>query len=114
MTIGAVEAINNAHTYILLGKYNIKANDDTPAEATLTITEGAWVSDHASDTKTKTRFYSRIYLGDNFGKDGISVSNKTATLNATNVDIGVLYTMSTSANYTNTPVVDCETTVNLY
>ena len=114
VTIGFVEAINNANTYILLGKYNVKANDDTVAEATLTITEGAWVSDHASDTKTKTRFYSRIYLGDSFGKDGVTVSNKIATLNATNVDIGVLYTMSTSANYMNTPVLNCETTVNLY
>ncbi len=114
VTFGAIEAINNAQAYILLGKYNIKKNDDTLADATLTITEGALVSDHASDTQTKTRFYSRIYLGDSFGADGITVSNKTATLNATNVDIGVLYTMSTSSNYKNNPVISCETTVNLY
>ena len=114
VTFGAIEAINNAQAYILLGKYNIKKNDDTLADATLTITEGALVSDHASDTETATRFYSRIYLGDSFGADGISVSNKTATLSATNADIGVLYTMSTSSNYMNNPVISCETTVNLY
>jgi len=114
VTFGAIEAINNAQAYILLGKYNIKKNDDTLADATLTITEGALVSDHASDTETATRFYSRIYLGDSLGADGISVSNKTATLSATNADIGVLYTMSTSSNYMNNPVISCETTVNLY
>lgn len=114
VTFGAIEAINNAQAYILLGKYNTKKNDDTLADATLTITEGALVSDHASDTETATRFYSRIYLGDSLGADGISVSNKTATLSATNADIGVLYTMSTSSNYMNNPVISCETTVNLY
>ncbi|MBR5011293.1 MAG: hypothetical protein IKY12_01925, partial [Clostridia bacterium] len=95
VTIGAIEATGNASAYVILGKYNIKENDDVPANATLTITEGAWVSDHASDTSTETRFYSRIYLGSAFGAGGVSASNKTVTLNATNVDIGTLYTMST-------------------
>ena len=101
-----------------MGKYNIKESDDTLESATLTITEGAWVSDHLSNTATKTRFYSQIYLGDTFSADasadGVSVSNKTATFNATDADIGVLYTMSTSGNYANNPIVNCETTVNLY
>ncbi len=114
ITIGAIEATGNASAYVILGKYNIKENDDAPASATLTITENAWVSDHASDTSTATRFYSRIYLGSAFGADGISASNKTVTLNATNVDIGTLYTMSTTANYANCPTENCEATVNLY
>jgi len=114
VTFGKVEVINNAYTYIVLGAYNITENDDAEKEATVTITEGATLSYNVAGKVSSTCFYNRIYLGDLFGADGISVANKTATLNATNADIDVLYTMSTSGSYKNNPVLNSETTVNLY
>ena len=111
---GKIEAVNNAYAHIVLGSYKITESNSTKATATVTITEGVTITRNAAGDYNKTRFYAYIYLGDAFGADGISVSNKTATLNATDADIGVLYTMSTSSTYKNTPVDNCETTVNLY
>ena len=114
VTFGKVEVINNARIYIILGTYNSTESDDAEKEATVTITEGATLTYNVKGKLSSEWFYSRIYLGDVFGADGISVANKTATLNATNADISVIYTMSTSSNYKNNPVINCETTVNLY
>ncbi len=114
VTFGKVEVINDAYTYIVLGAYNITESDDTAKEATVTITEGATLSYNVAGKLSSKWFYSRIYLGDVFGADGISSANKTATINATDADISVLYTMSTSGSYKNNPVLNSETTVNLY
>ncbi|MBQ4556173.1 MAG: dockerin type I repeat-containing protein [Clostridia bacterium] len=111
---GKIEAVNNACAHIVLGSHKITQNDSTAASATLTITEAATLTRNTAGSFNKTRFYSYIYLGSTFGADGIAVLNKTATLNATDADIGVLYTMSTSSTYKNTPVSNCEATVNLY
>jgi len=113
-TFGEIQPYNKATAYVVLGDYAITENDDTAASATLTITEGTSQRHTASGVRYVARFYERIYLGDTFATDGIGVSGKTATLNATNADIGILYTMSTSGTYKNNPVTACETTVNLY
>ncbi|MBQ7661574.1 MAG: hypothetical protein IJS44_05920 [Clostridia bacterium] len=111
---GKAEVVNNAHAYIVLGSYQMTEDDNKTAAATLTITEGATLLTSSSGALSRTRFYAYVYLGDTFGAEGVSVANKTAVLNATDADIGVLYTMSTSSSYKNNPVTNCETTVNLY
>lgn len=113
-TFGEVQPYDKATASIVLGEYNITENDTETASATLTITEGTSQRHTASGVRYVDRFYAYIYLGDTFGADGVSASNKTAVLSAANADIGVLYTMSTSGKYKNNPVADCETTVNLY
>ncbi len=113
-TFGKVQPYNKATAYVVLGDYGITENDTETATATLTITDGTLQRHTESGVRYVDRFYGRVYLGDTFSADGISVSGKTATFNATNADIGVLYTMSTSGTYKNNPVTNCETTVNLY
>ncbi|MBQ6892600.1 MAG: dockerin type I repeat-containing protein, partial [Clostridia bacterium] len=111
---GTVQPYGKATSYIVLGSYGITADDTEEKAATLAITEGTSQRHTASGVRYVDRFYGRVYLGDTFAADGIGVSGKTATLNATNADIGILYTMSTSGTYKNNPVTACETTVNLY
>ncbi|MBQ7661578.1 MAG: hypothetical protein IJS44_05940, partial [Clostridia bacterium] len=111
---GTIQPYGAATAHIALGRYAITANDTATESATLTLTEGVSQRHTASGAYDSTRFYAYIYLGDHFGADGLTVSNKTAVLNATDADIGILYTMSTSSKYKNDPVTACETTVNLY
>jgi len=111
---GTVQPYGTATSYIVLGSYGITADDTEAKAATLTITEGTSQRHTASGVRYVDRFYGRVYLGDTFAADGIGASGKNTTLNATNADIGILYTMSTSGTYKNNPVTACETTVNLY
>lgn len=114
-TFGKVEATGGACSNIVLGSYNITESNDTEAEATLTITDAATIAMNASgDLEHKYFFYAYIYLGDTFGADEIYSANKNVTLNVTDAEIGVLYTMSTSGTYANNPVGNCEATVNIY
>ncbi|MBQ9428940.1 MAG: hypothetical protein IJU41_05270, partial [Clostridia bacterium] len=100
---GTVQPYATATANVILGRCGITANDTAVSSATLTITEGTSQRIVPSG-RYVSRFYAYIYLGDTFGADGVSVSNKIATLNATDADIGILYTMSTSGKYKNDPV----------
>lgn len=111
---GCVQPYGTATAYAVLGFYGITADDTAEKSAVLTITEGTSQRHTAAGSRYVDRFYAYIYLGDTIGAEGVSVANKTAVLNATNADIGILYTMSTTAKYKNAPVTGCETTVNLY
>ena len=113
-TFGEVQPYDKATANIVLGRCGITENDAETVSSTLNIAEGTSQRHTASGVRYVDRFYEFIYLGDTFGADGVCVLNKTAVLNATNADIGVLYTMSTSGTYKNNPVTACETTVNLY
>lgn len=114
LTFGKVEAINNAFAHIVAGMYKIAEDDTAKAESVITIHEGATLAYNAAGTINKTRFYSHVYLGSSFSADGVSASDKKVTFNATDADVGVLYTMSTTGTYKNNPVENCETIVNLY
>ncbi len=113
-TFGTVQPYGDATAYIILGKYNLTENDDATVAATLNITEGTSQRHTVAGSRYVERFYAYIYLGNLFGADGVSTANKSITFNATNADIGILYTMSTSGRYKNNPVDGCEATVNLY
>lgn len=114
ITFGRVYSLSDSYSYVVLGGYPITESDNEAKSATLTITEDVTRARTLDGTVTRDRFYTRIYLGSVFGADNIGVANKSATLNATNADIGVLYTMSTSGSHKLTTAKNCETTVNLY
>ena len=111
-TFAHVQPYGTATAKIVLGYNDVTVNDTEATVATLTITEGT--TQRIASARYVDRFYSYIYLGDSIGASGVSVANKNATLNATDADIGVLYTMSTSNAHKDAPVENCETTVNLY
>ena len=114
ITFGRVYSLSDSYSYVVLGGYPVTATDNEVKAATLTITEDVTRARTLDGTVTRDRFYTRIYLGSVFGADNISVANKSAALNATNADIGVLYTMSTSGSHKLTTTENCETVVNLY
>ncbi len=111
---GEITAIGNSYTYVVLGRYLSTESDTVAREATLTVSSAVKAGRTLGGSLSTVRFYSQVYLGDVLGADGITVSNKKATLNATDAEIGVLYTVSTSSSYTVCNTEGCEATVNLY
>ncbi|MBQ7661643.1 MAG: hypothetical protein IJS44_06265, partial [Clostridia bacterium] len=114
LTFGKVFHQNSSYAYVILGSYPATVSDNAAKTATLTITESATAVIAPDGSVTRNRFYERVYLGSIFGADHLNASNKNVTLNATDAEIGVLYTISTSSSYRLCLTDNCEATVNLY
>ncbi len=110
---GRINVLNNTQATIVAGGYQITKDDAESKTSSIRINEGATPLVSNEGAFSKKRFYEEICLGSVFGANSISVSNKTATFEARDAEIGTLYASSAAKTSRKCSVSNCKTLVNL-
>ncbi|MBQ8837430.1 MAG: hypothetical protein IJ002_08010, partial [Clostridia bacterium] len=122
LDFGYVRVHDEANIFVIAGNYLTTESDSAEKDITINL-DGATMSTSSSSASgtSETVFYNRIYLGDVFGANNLTVSNKKVTLNVEKgkhheAALNILYAASTTGNknYAASTTENCETVVNLY